>query len=92
MANNNKDQLILFNQPIEVLVEVACTVERAAELVKRSKGCLYRQLNQNKRYLRDVTTGKWIVYPTGKKDSSILVNVAFEFAPTDNFWRLAELT
>ena len=89
MANHNASngQLNLFNQPIEVLVEVACTVERAAMLVGRSKGCIYSKLRQHQAFQRDVATGTWKVYSTGKKDGSILVNVAF--APTDNSWRAA---
>jgi hypothetical protein len=86
MSNSNKEQLNLFNQPIEVLVEAACTVERASTLVGRSKGCVYSKLRQNQQFRRDVATGTWNVYPTGKKDGSILVNVAF--APTGNSWKV----
>jgi len=89
MANHNasSDQLNLFNQPVEVLVEVACTVERAAMLVGRSKRCIYSKLRQNQKFQRDVATGTWKVYSTGKKDGSILVDVAF--APTNNSWMTA---
>jgi hypothetical protein len=89
MANHNasSDQLNLFNQPIEILVEVACTVERAAMLVGRSKGCIYSKLRQNQNFQRDVATGTWKVYSTSKKDGSILVDVAF--APTNNSWMTA---
>jgi hypothetical protein len=87
MSNNNNEQLSLFNQPIEVLVEVACTVERAAMLVGRSKGCIYSQLRQNQSFRRNVATGTWKVYSTGKRDGSILVDVAF--APADKSWKVA---
>lgn len=87
MTYSNNEQLNLFNQPIEVLVEVACTIERAATLVGRSKGCIYSKLRQNQNFHRDVATGTWKVYSTGKKDGSILVNVAF--APTAHSWKVA---
>lgn len=89
MTNYNSEQLNLFTQPIAVSVEIGCTVERAAELVKCSKSSIYFPLRQNKPYLRQVPTGTWQVYSTGKKDGSILVNVAFVFSPKDKHWRLA---
>lgn len=89
MTNYNSEQLNLFTQPIAVSVELGCTVERAAELVKCSKSSIYFPLRQNKPYLREVPTGTWQVYSTGKKDGSILVNVAFVFSPKDKYWRLA---
>ncbi|MEG4803455.1 hypothetical protein QUB63_22095 [Microcoleus sp. ARI1-B5] len=88
MTNYNSEQLNLFTQPIAVLVEIGCTVERAAELVQRSKSSIYDQLRKNKPYLRKVATGTWQISPTGKKDGSILVNVAFIFSPKDEYWRL----
>ena len=89
MTNYNSEQLNLFTQPIAVPVEMGCTVERAAELVKCSKSSIYFPLSQNKPYLREVPTGTWQVYSTGKKDRSILVNVAFIYSPKDEYWRLA---
>ena len=89
MTNYNSEQLNLFTQPIAVLVEMGCTVERASELVKCSESSIYFPLRQNKPYLREVPTGKWQVYSTGKKDRSILVNVAFIYSPKDKYWRLA---
>lgn len=90
MTNNNNEQLNLFNQPTEVFVEVNCTVERASQLIGRSKGCIYKHLSQNNQpYRREVATGEWIVYPKGRKDGSILASVAFVFSPKDEFWRLA---
>ena len=86
---NNSEQLNLFTQPIAVSVEMGCTVERAAELVKCSKSSIYFPLSQNKPYLREVPTGTWQVYSTGKKDRSILVNVAFIYSPKNEYWRLA---
>lgn len=84
--NKSKDQFNLFNQPFEALVEVACTVERAATLVGRSKASIYRQLRQNQPFRRDIATGRWSVYPTGRNNGSIIVTVAF--APTDKSWRV----
>lgn len=89
MTHYNSEQLNLFTQPIAVSVEIGCTVERAAELVQCSKSSIYDRLRKDKPYLREVLTGKWQVYSTGKKDGSILVNVAFVFAPKDKHWRLA---
>ncbi|MEG4491037.1 hypothetical protein [Microcoleus sp. D3_18_C4] len=89
MTNYNSEQLNLFTQPIAVLVEMGCNVERAAELVKCSPNSIYFPLRQNKPYLREVPTGTWQVYSTGKKDRSILVNVAFIYSPQDKYWRLA---
>lgn len=93
MTNHNNEQLNLFNQPTEVFIEVGCTVERAAELVGRSKACIYRHLSQDsKPYRREVDTGAWVVYLNSKKNGSILVNVGFVFAPSEKYWRLAQLT
>ena len=89
MSNYNNEQPNFFTQPIAVLVEMGCNVERAAELVKCSKSSIYFPLSQNKPYLREVPTGTWQVYSTGKKDRSILVNVAFIYSPKDAYWRLA---
>lgn len=89
MTNYNSEQLNLFTQPIAVSVEMGCTVERAAELVHRSTSLIYDRLKKNKPYLREVPTGTWQVYSTGKKDRSILVNVAFIYSPKDKNWRLA---
>jgi hypothetical protein len=89
MTNYNREQLNLFTQPIAVSVEIGCTVQRAAELVQCSKSSIYDRLRQNKPYLREVPTGTWQIYSTGKKDGSILVNVALVFAPKDKYWRLA---
>jgi hypothetical protein len=89
MTHYNSEQLNLFTQPIAVSVEIGCTVERAAELVKCSKSSIYFPLRQNKPYLREVPTGTWQIYSTGKKDGSILVTVAFVFSPKDKYWRLA---
>ena len=89
MTNYNSEQLNLFTQPIAVSVEMGCTVERAAELVQRSKSSIYDRLKKNKPYLRQVPTGTWQIYSTGKKDGSILVNVAFIYSPKDKNWRLA---
>jgi hypothetical protein len=87
-TNYNSEQLNLFTQPIAVLVEIGC-IERAAELVQCSKSSIYDRLRQNKPYLREVLTGTWQIYSTGKKDGSILVNVALVFDPKDKYWRLA---
>ncbi|MEG5062377.1 hypothetical protein QUB33_01995 [Microcoleus sp. B3-A4] len=89
MTNYNSEQLNLFTQPIAVSVEMGCTVERASELVQRSRSSIYDGLKKNKPYLRQVPTGTWQVYSTGKKDGSILVNVAFIYSPKDKNWRLA---
>ncbi len=89
MTNYNREQLNLFTQPIAVSVEIGCTVQRAAELVQCSKSSIYDRLRKDKPYLREVLTGTWQIYSTGKKDGSILVNVAFVFAPKDKYWRLA---
>lgn len=89
MTHYNSEQLNLFTQPIAVSVEIGCTVKRAAELVQGSTSSIYDGLKKNKPYLREAATGTWQVYSTGKKDGSILVNVAFVFAPKDKHWRLA---
>jgi len=89
MTNYNSEQLNLFTQPIAVLVEIGCTVERAAELVQRSESLINQQLRTNKPYLRKVETGTWQISPTGKKDGSILVNVALIYSPKDKYWRVA---
>lgn len=86
MSKNNKDQLSIFNQPIEIVVEDACIVERAAMLVGLSKECIYNKLRQNQPIVRDVCTGTWKVYSTGKKAPTILVKVAF--APTNHSWQV----
>ena len=89
ITNDNSEQLNLFTQPIAVSVEIGCTVERAAELVQDSKSSIDYQLSKNKLYLQEATTGTWQIYSTGKKDKSILVNVAFIFSPRDKYWQLA---
>lgn len=89
MTNYNSEQLNVFTQPIAVSVEMGCTIERAAELVKCSKSSIYQQLRTNKPYLRKVETGTWQISPTGKKDGSILVNVALIYSPKDQYWRVA---
>ena len=89
MSNYNSEQLNFFTQPIAVFVEIGCTVERAAELVHRSRSSIYDGLRKNKPYLRKVPTGTWQISPTGKKDGSILVNVAFVVSPKDHSCRLA---
>jgi hypothetical protein len=89
MSDYNSEQLNLFTQPIEVLLEQGCTVDRAAELVQSSKSSLYEQLRKNQPYLRKVATGTWKISPTDKKDGLILVNAAFIFSPKDPHWRLA---
>lgn len=89
MANHSKDQLNLFTQPIEVVIDMTCRIKRAAELVGCSEGCLYRRLRQNQHYQRDVPTGQWRVYSLGTKDSTILVKVAFIFSPNEQFWQAA---
>ena len=89
MTNYNSEQLNLFTQPIAVSVEMGCTIERAAELVKCSKSSIYDKLRKNQPYLRKAATGTWEIYSTGKKDGSMLVNVAFVFSPKDEYWRLA---
>lgn len=81
-----QNQLNLFNQRFEVLLEVACSVERAAKLVERSKASIYRKIRQNQPFRCDISTGKWSVYPTERNNGSILVTVTF--APTDKSWRL----
>ncbi|MEG3909008.1 MULTISPECIES: hypothetical protein [unclassified Microcoleus] len=89
MTNYNSEQLNLFTQPIAVTVELGCTVKRAAQIVDRSPNSIYYQLRKNKPYLRKGDTGTWQIDSTGKKDGSILVNVAIIYSPTDKNWRLA---
>jgi len=89
MNNYNSEQLNLFTQPIAVSVEMGCTIERAAELVQRSPNSIKQHLRKNKPYLRKVETGTWQISLTGKKDGSILVNVALIYSPKDKYWRVA---
>lgn len=89
MLNDSNKQLSLFAQSTEVVIEMACSIKRAAELVGCSEGCLYRQLRQNKHYQRDVPTGQWRVYSLGKKGSTIVVKVTFIFSPNEQFWQAA---
>lgn len=70
MSDHNSDQPNWFDQPVEVLVEPDCNVERASELVKRSKSRIYQQLSHNKVYERKVNTGIWRVRETSKHDRS----------------------
>jgi hypothetical protein len=90
--NDNTNQLILFNQLVEVLVEAGCSVKRAAELVKCSETTIYEKISENQSYRREVPTGTWRVYQPEKKDGLILVNVGFVFSPLDKHWRLAGLS
>ena len=89
MTNYNSEQLNLFTQPIAVLVEIGCTVERAAEYTKCLESLIYDWLRKGKPYLQEVPTGTWQVYLTDSKDKSILVNVAFIYSPQDKYWGLA---
>lgn len=86
---NKNGQLNLFNQPIEVMIEIGCTVKRAAELLKRSETCIYKQISQNQVYQREVSTGKWRVYSNSKTDGTIKVDVAFVYSPTEQHWGVA---
>lgn len=86
---NTDEQTLLFNQPVEVPVELDCSVERASELVKRSKSHIYHQLSRNKLCERKVNTGIWRVRETSKHDRTILVSVSFVFSPSENSWTLA---
>ena len=88
----NSNQLILFNQAVEVLVEADCSVKRAAELVECSETTIYQKIRQNQSYRREVPTGTWRVYKPEKKDGLILVNVGFVFSPLDKHWQLAGLS
>lgn len=85
------EQLNLFNQPIEVLVEAGCTVKRAAKLIERTDNCIYRQLHQNKLYQRRVSTGTWRVYLVEKTDAQMRVKVTFVFSPQEKNWQIAQL-
>lgn len=89
MTNYNSEQLNLFTQPISVLVEMGCTVERAAEYTQCSTSLIDDRLRKDKPYLWEVPTGTWQIYSTGKKDGPTLVNVAFIYSPKDKYWRLA---
>ncbi|MEB3281066.1 MAG: hypothetical protein VKK42_19290 [Lyngbya sp.] len=90
--DHNTNQLILFNQPVEVLVEADCSVKRAAELVECSETTIYQKIRQNQSYQRKVPTGTWRVYQPEKKDGLILVNVGFVYSPLEKHWRLAGLS
>lgn len=89
---SSQEQLNLFNQPIEVIVEAGCTVKRAAKLVERTETCIYRQLNQNKLYQRQVSTGTWRVYLAKKTDAQMQVKVTFVFSPLEKNWQVTKLT
>lgn len=88
MANPSK-QLNLFQQPVEIVIEQSCTVERAAALIERSKSAVYNALRQKQTYRCQVTTGEWRVSYQAKENKSILVKVTFVYSPTQKVWQLA---
>jgi hypothetical protein len=89
MSDDSTKQLNLFTQPIEIIVEESCTVERAAELTKRSISSIYSKIRQNKTYKREVDTGEWRVYRQGKTAHNIKVKVAFVYSPQETYWQVA---
>ncbi|MGK7900688.1 MAG: hypothetical protein AB4352_04605 [Hormoscilla sp.] len=86
MDDLNK-QLSIFQQPIEVLVENACTLERAVELVKCSEELICKHIDQKKRFESQAATVKWRVYPATKEQ---VYQVTFVYSPAKKVWRVAD--